>query len=43
NKAFDTIELVEDIVEHRCRQLLQQQKLIQRLTFYHWWPEVKVA
>ena len=43
NKAFDSIEVVEDVVERRCRQLLQQQELIQGLTFYHWWPEVKVA
>ena len=43
NQAFDSIEEVEDLVEYRCRQLLQQQQLIQGLTFYHWWPEVKVA
>ena len=43
NKAFNSIEVVEDVVEHRCRQLLQQQELIQGLTYYHWWPEVKVA
>ena len=43
NEAFNSIEVVEDVVEHRCRQLLQQQELIQGLTYYHWWPEVKVA
>lgn len=43
NKAFESIDLVEDLVERRCRQLLQQQELIQGLTFYHWWTEVKVA
>jgi transposase len=43
NKAFESIHLVEDLVERRCRQLLQQQELIQGLTFYHWWPELKVA
>lgn len=43
NQAFDSIGEVEDLVEYRCRQLLQQQQLIQGLTFYHWWPEVKVA
>ena len=43
NQAFDSIEEVEDLVESRCRQLLQQQQLIQGLTFYHWWPDVKGA
>jgi transposase len=43
NKAFNSIEVVEGVVERRCRQLLQQQELIQGLTWYHWWPEVKVA
>lgn len=32
NQAFDSIE----VVERRCRQLLQQQKLIEGLTLYHW-------
>lgn len=43
NKAFGSIEAVEDIVESRCRELLQQQHLIQGLTSYHWWPRVKGA
>lgn len=43
NEAFNSIDVVEDVVEHRCLQLLQQQELIQGLTCYHWWPEVKVA
>ena len=43
NQAFDSIEVVEDVVERRCRQLLQQQKLIEGLTLYHWWPDVKVS
>lgn len=40
NKAFNSITVVEDIIEERCRQLLRQQDLIKGLTFYHWWPEV---
>ena len=43
NKAFSGIEEVEDIVFTRCGQLLNQQDLIRGLTFFHWWPEVKVA
>ncbi len=34
---------VEELVIQRCRRLLQQQQLIQGLTFYHWWPEVETA
>jgi hypothetical protein len=43
NKAFDSIDVVEDLSERRCREFLQQQELIEGLTFYHWWTEVKVA
>ncbi len=34
SKAFGSIEAVEDIVESRCRELPQQQHLIQGLTSY---------
>jgi transposase len=43
NKAFDSIDVVEDLSERRCREFLQQQELIEGLTFYHWWTEVKMA
>jgi len=43
NQAFETIAEVEELVVQRCRRLLQQQQLIQGLTFYHWWPEVEAA
>jgi transposase len=43
NQAFQTIVEVEQLVIERCRRLLQQQRLIQGLTFYHWWPEVEAA
>ncbi|MGH2415121.1 MAG: IS630 family transposase [Microcystaceae cyanobacterium] len=43
NEAFDTIAQVEELVYQRCRRLLRQQKLIRGLTFYHWFPEIKVA
>jgi hypothetical protein len=35
--------VVEDLSERRCREFLQQQELIEGLTFYHWWTEVKMA
>ena len=40
NQAFKTIAEVEELVIQRCRRLLVQQRLVQGLTFYHWWPEV---
>ena len=40
NTVFDSIEQVEDLVEQRCRYLLNQTELIRGITFYHWWPEV---
>ncbi len=43
NQAFETIDEAEELVIQRCRRLLKQQQLIQGLTFYHWWPDVKVA
>lgn len=43
NQAFNSIDIVEELVYQRCRRLLQQQKLIRGLTFYHWWPEVTAA
>ncbi len=43
NQAFKTIAEVEELVIQRCRKLLGQQKLIQGLTLYHWWPEVVQA
>lgn len=43
NKAFSSIQAVEDIVFERCRQLLHQRDLIRGLTFFHWWPEIEVA
>jgi transposase len=33
NKAFDSIDVVEDLSERRCREFLQQQELIEGLTF----------
>ena len=43
NEAFKTIAEMEELVVQRCHHLLKQQQLIQGLTFYHWWPEVKAV
>jgi transposase len=40
NQAFEGIDQVEDLVEQRCRALLNQKELIRRITSYHWWPQV---
>jgi transposase len=41
NQAFETIAVVEELVEQRCLRLLKQQQLIRGLTFYHWWTEIE--
>lgn len=43
NQAFETLDEAEELVYQRCRRLLQQQQLIQGLTYYHWWPKVEAA
>ena len=43
NRAFDSIDEVEEVVYQRCRRLLQQQELIRGLTAYHWLPTVETA
>ena len=40
NQVFDSLEQIEDLVEQRCRCLLNQKELIRGLTFYYWWPEI---
>ena len=34
---------LEEVLFHRCEQLLQQQDLIWGLTNFHWWPQVQVT
>ena len=43
NQAFQTLDEAEELVYQRCLRLLQQQQLIQGLTYYHWWPQVKAV
>ena len=43
NKAFSSIQEVDETVFNRCRQLLEQKDLIRGLTFFHWWPEIQSA
>jgi transposase len=36
---FEEIEEVEQTLEQRCVELLDQAETIRRLTNYHWWPQ----
>ena len=38
NRCFDELDELEDILEARCRTLLDMQEEIRALTHYHWWP-----
>jgi len=39
NRSFKDLPTLERGMSRRCRQLLNQQELIKKLTFYHWWPD----
>lgn len=39
NRSFETLDALEEELVQRCQVLLQQQALIQGLTYYHWWPK----
>ncbi len=38
NRCFETIDELEDVLENRCRTLMNMQQEIAALTHYHWWP-----
>ena len=38
NRSFKSLDELEELLFHRCRNLLSQQDLISHLTFFHWWP-----
>jgi hypothetical protein len=38
NGLFEEIEEVEEALEKRCVELLDQAERIRGLTNYHWWP-----
>ena len=42
NKSFNTLDELEEILFHRCQDLLQQQDLIQGLTGFHWWTQIGI-
>jgi hypothetical protein len=39
NGLFEEIEELEEALEQRCVQLLDQPEAIRDLTNYHWWPQ----
>jgi transposase len=39
--SFESLDELEDILMHRCQQILRQQKFVQGLTQFHWWPHVE--
>lgn len=38
NRAFETLDELEEVLVHRCQALLKQQDLIRGLTYFYWWP-----
>jgi len=38
NRAFETLDKLEEVLVHRCQVLLKQQDLIRGLTYFYWWP-----
>jgi hypothetical protein len=42
NRAFDTLDELEDVLFARCQSLLQQQNLIRGLTGFYWWIQIGV-
>lgn len=37
NRAFDSIEAIEDAIEIRCRYLANNENIIKGHTLFHWW------
>jgi transposase len=40
NRAFATLDELEDVLVQRCQVLLQQEELIRGLTYFHWWTQI---
>ena len=38
NRAFDSIEQLEEVIAERCVQLANQTEYVKRFTNFHWWP-----
>ena len=43
NRAFDSIEQLEEVIAERCIQLAQQPDYVKRFTHFHWWPIIKTG
>jgi transposase len=41
NRSFESLDELEDVLIHRCQQILRQQTLVHGLTQFHWWPHVE--
>ncbi len=39
NESFETLSLLEERLQCRCRQLSSQRAYLRQLTHYHWWPQ----
>ncbi len=39
NRAFDTLDQMEDIAVDRCRQVMNMRSEVSSLTHFHWWPD----
>ncbi|QSJ19273.1 IS630 family transposase [Nostoc sp. UHCC 0702] len=40
NRSFENLDELEEVLFHRCKQLLRQQDLVRGLTNFQWWPQV---
>ena len=43
NRAFDSIEQLEEVIAERCIQLAHQPDDVKRFTHFHWWPIIKTG
>jgi hypothetical protein len=41
NRSFESLDELEDVLMHRCQQILRQQTLVHGLTQFQWWPHVE--
>ena len=38
NRAWETLDALQEAIVRRCRALREQHDLIRQRTCYHWWP-----
>jgi transposase len=41
NRSLESLDELEDVLIHRCQQILRQQALVHGFTQFHWWPHVE--